>query len=305
MVELRHRAHPHGHSCPGMLQTARRPRRRWLSALGTALFFAPALPALALDLVGVSFADGFVYDVDAETGAATHPRVLETSDPLNLASLAGIEIRGDGTIFTATTQSFAPYPSTLFSVPLVDPFPAAMSLGAVDAQVGEGDLALDPMSGNLFAVGLTDLIAPFTLLRIDPSDPAAAEVVGQIGFSDVSALSFDAAGALYALDTGADTVLELDPSDASTLSTTPLSTALGALAGMDFDPTTGTFYVADGGSGGTNELYTLDPVTGVLDPIGPLGIASGLSGLAVPEPGAALLGLAACAAIAGVAMRRR
>ena len=97
----------------------------------------------------------------------------------------------------------------------------------------------------------------------------------------------------------------LDPSDASTLSTMPLSTPLGALAaGMDFDPATGTFYVADGGSGGTDSLYTLDPATGVLTAIGPLGIAGGLSGLAVPEPDTALLGIAACAALAGVARRR-
>ena len=49
--------------------------------------------------------------------------------------------------------------------------------------------------------------------------------------------------------------------------TTPLSVELGALAGMDFDPATDTFYVADGGSGGTDSLYTLDPATGVLDPL--------------------------------------
>jgi DNA-binding beta-propeller fold protein YncE len=288
-----------------MLKPVRHPRRSWLPALCAALLVAPAFPAVAAELVGVSFADGLVYDVDAQTGAATDPRALTTADPLNLTSLAGIEIDGDGTVFTVTTQSFAPYPSTLFSVPLEDPFPAVTSLGAVGAQVGEGDLALDPQSGDLFAVGLTDLIAPFTLLRIDRSDPAAAQVVGQIGLNDVSALAFDPSGALYALDTGADALLELDPSNASTLSTTPLSIALGTLAGMDIDPATGTVYVADGGTGGTNTLYTLDPATGVLDAIGPLGIASGLSGLAVPEPDAALLGLAACAALAGVATRRR
>jgi len=305
MVEGCHGGRLRVHTPASVLNSVRRPLRRWPAALVVLPLVAFAVPAFAANLIGVSFADGFVYDVDAQTGAATHPRVLTTSDPLNLASLAGIEIDAGGSVFVATTQGFAAYPSTLFSVPLVDPFPAVTLRGAVGAQVGEGDLALDPISGDLFAVGLTDLIAPFTLLRIDPSDPAAAEVVGQIGFDDVSALAFDASGTLYALDTGADALLVLDSSDASTLSTTSLSEALGALAGMDFDPASGTLYVADGGAGGTNTLYTLDPTTGVLGAIGPLGIASGLSGLAVPEPGAALLGIAACAALAGVATRRR
>ena len=41
--------------------------------------------------------------------------------------------------------------------------------------------------------------------------------------------------------------------------------AVGAvLPGMDVDPATGTLYVADGESGGTDTLYTLDPSTGAL-----------------------------------------
>ena len=106
--------------------------------------------------------------------------------------------------------------------------------------------------------------------------------------------------------TGAfDTLIELDPSDASTLSTTALSRTLGALAGMDFDAATQTLYVADGGSGGTDALYTLDPATAVLTTIGPLDIAGGLSGLAVPEPDEALLAVVAGAALAAVVATRR
>ena len=129
--------------------------------------------------------------------------------------------------------------------------------------------------------------------------------VGQIGFSDVSGLAFDAAGTLYALDTGADALLVLDPADASTLATTPLSAPLGAVAGMDFDPGSGVIYVADGGTGGQDALFTLDVATGVLTTIGPLGLESGLSGLAVvPEPGALVLAATACAVL-GAQYRKR
>ena len=97
----------------------------------------------------------------------------------------------------------------------------------------------------------------------------------------------------------------LDPTDASTLSSVDLSHPLGALAGMDFDPATGTLYVADGGTGGADALFTLDPATGGLTEIGPLGLANGLSGLAVPEPDAAVLAAAAYLTLASVALRRR
>lgn len=44
---------------------------------------------------------------------------------------------------------------------------------------------------------------------------------------------------------------------------------------------------------------------GALAEVGSLGLASGLSGLAVPEPDAAALAVAAGAALGGVATRRR
>lgn len=270
-------------------------------ALGLALVAAHAPTAHAARLIGVSFQDGFVYDVDAATGAASNPRLF-TEDSIDLTRYAGVEFAADGSLLLATVQANASFPSQLFSASLAAT--DATLIGAVGAQVGEGDLALDPLTGDLYAVGLTDLIAPFTLLRIDlPS--STATVVGVIGPSDVSALAFDAAGTLYAIDTGSDAVLVLDPSDASTLSSVALSEPLGALAGMDFDPATGTLYVADGGSGGANALFTLDPVTGALSEVGPLGIASGLSGLAVPEPASSALTLATIAALAALAVRRR
>jgi DNA-binding beta-propeller fold protein YncE len=278
----------------------RRPRLGWI--LFSIALAALAGPASAARLVGVSFADGLVYAVDAQTGTARHPRSFTASSvPLTLS--AGIEVDAAGELLLATVEANASLPSELFSASYG--ITGAQSLGVFGAQVGEGDLALDPLSGDLFAIGLTNLIAPFTLLRIDLADVGAgATVVGEVGLDDVSALAFDAAGTLYAIDTADDALLVLDPTDASTLSSVDLSQPLGALAGMDFDPATGTLYVADGGNGGNDALFTLDPATGVLTLVGPLGLANGLSGLAVPEPGATALAIAACAALAGVARAR-
>jgi len=73
---------------------------------------------------------------------------------------------------------------------------------------------------------------------------------------------------------------------------------LGSVAGMDVHPVTGAFYVADGGGGGTNQLYLLDVSTGRLDVIGELGVVGGLAGLAfLPEPSTVLLLTLGAAAI--------
>jgi DNA-binding beta-propeller fold protein YncE len=293
------------------------PRRGPLPALLALAFLAFALPASAVRLTGVSFASGLVYDVDATTGAAINPRSLSivagcTEGPglcaFVLDDFAGVEIAPDGTMLLIPVESAEFFGSSLIGAHVDASF--ALWADPLGVQIGEGDLALDPLSGDLYAVGLTNLIAPFTLVRIEqgPSgwEDATASVVGEIGVSDVSGLAFDATGALYALDTAADALLVLDPTDASTLSSVALSAPLGALAGMDFDLATGALYVADGGSGGTDMLSTLDPGTGVLTAIGPLGVAGGLSGLAVPEPDVALLAIVAGAALAAVvAIRRR
>ena len=271
------------------------------AALLALVFSAFAAPAPAAQLIGVSFEDGLVYDVDAQAGAASNPRSF-SADSVDLTLYAGVEFAADGSLLLATVQANAAFPSQLFSATLGNT--DATSIGAIGEQVGEGDIALDPLSGDLYAIGLTDLLIPLTLLRIDlPS--STATVVGEIAFNDVSALAFDASGTLYAIDADTDALVVLDPTDASTLSNVALSQPLGQLAGMDFDPATGTLYVADGGTGGADALFTLDPATGVLAEIGPLGLATGLSGLAVPEPKAAALAAAAYLTLASVALRRR
>jgi DNA-binding beta-propeller fold protein YncE len=280
---------------------------RRLSVLSIAAAFAlGAASAPAVTLVGVSFTDGLVYRVDPATGAASDPHAVDFGQTaLNMWS--GVEIAPDGTMLLATVQAAAQLPSHLVALSDAAQVHADSSV-ALGQQIGEGDLALDPLTGDLYAFGLTNLIAPFLLLRIERgpngwADPTTT-VVGEIGTTDVSGLAFDAAGRLYALDTDADALLTLDPSDASTLSSVDLSEPVGALAGMDFDSASGTLYVADGGAGGRDMLFTLDPATGILDEIGPLGLANGLSGLAVPEPAATAAGAVVLGSLARWRLRR-
>lgn len=267
----------------------------------------------AVQLVGTSFADGMLYDVDAMTGAAGNARQIAVypcdtpceESPVAVTYVAGIEVSpaAPASFRIVTTLSNVANPNTVMAGALADPLVGfGFATPPLAAQIGEGDLALAPDGADLYAIGLTQTTAPYLLLRITSSE---VQVVGQIGFSDVSGLAFDAAGTLYALDTGADTLLVLDPDDASTLASTPLSEPLGAVAGMDFDSTSGVLYVADGGTGGQDALFTLDVETGVLTGIGALGLANGLSGLAVvPEPGAFPLGAAGIVALVAWGRRR-
>jgi hypothetical protein len=289
---------------------------RILALAAAALAFPPT--AGAVRLVGTSFTDGLVYDVFVASGAAVNPRSVVVADPACPATggslgcvldhPCGIEILPDRSWLLAPVASADDLQSHLVNQP-VGPGIGMQTSVALDAQIGEGDLALDPLTGDLYAFGLTNLIAPFLLLRIEPgangwADPTTTDV-GVIGTSDVSAMAFDAAGNLWAIDTGNDALLLLDPIDASTIDSVALSEPLGALAGMDFDPESGTLYVADGGTGGQDALFTLDVETGTLDEIGPLGLENGLSGLAVPEPGAAALAGTAAACLWVRAHRRR
>ena len=288
--------------------------RRRLLPIAAALVLLPA-SAPAVRLVGVSFTDGLLYDVDATTGAATNPRsevVYSGECPAPPGCVvehsSGIEILADGSFLLAPVEAANELKSHLVHTGGIGTGLVLESDVPLGHQIGEGDLALDPVTGDLYAFGLTDLTIPFLLLRIEPgangwADPTTT-VVGPLSTGDVSAMAFDAAGTLYAIDTDADRLVTIDPTNAQTLGSVALSASLGALAGMDFDPATGTLWVADGGGGGRDALFTLDPATGVLDEIGPLGLANGLSGLAVPEPGAIAAGAFALAALAHRRIRR-
>jgi len=227
----------------------------------------------ALPLIGSDF-DGILYDIDLLTGAVSNPRNT------GINPLAGIEFSADGTLYGLSTFGNSPNPNSLFRV---DPRTGASTLiGITGIEVTEGGLAFDPTSELLYGCQAKgqDLLYTFDLSN------AKATVKGTIVSSgDISAISFDDSGTLYAIDQLEQSLLTLDPSNANIIKSIDLNISLGSILGMDFDPSSGIMYVADGSSGGTDTLYTVDLSTGVLSPVGPTGLTDGLSGLAiVPEP---------------------
>jgi DNA-binding beta-propeller fold protein YncE len=272
---------------------------RGLATFAAVLAALSAPAANAQALLGNDF-NGILYDVDAATGAASNPRSTGTG----IDSLMGITFAPDGTLFGLTT--FAGTPAN--ALVAIDPATGtSTTVGVTGLALAEGDLAFDPTSGMLY--GLNNLIDERELFTIDVVTGVGTPVgdVAPLYTADFSAMTFAPDGTLYLLDTGQtdpSRLLVVNKLTAAIISSVTLSVDLGFLAGMDFHPTTGALYVADGSLGGTNSLYTLNPNTGVMTLIGSTGLREGLAGLAfaIPEPtGAALATLAGLIALA---MRR-
>ena len=248
-------------------------------------------------LIGNDF-NGNLYDVNLSTGAATNERST------GISNLAGIAFDASGILYGIAIQldSASLYrinpttgASTLIgSSPVLNPFTDNFS---------EGDLRFDPVTGTLFGIDYVSVPASTPVHKIFTINTATGAISNFANLPcfnnscvvDYSALAADTSGRLYLLDTAS-----IDPfghlivatgTPFSPVSDVLLSRPLGAYAGMDFDPVSGSLYVADGGTGG-GSLYTLNPATGVLTAIGSLGVSNGLAGLAfspVPEPGSLFL----------------
>jgi DNA-binding beta-propeller fold protein YncE len=258
----------------------------YLFSASIVLLFASQ--TVATPLYGVSFGssqDAMLYDVDAMTGVASNPR------PVGLGHVVGIAWSPAGTLYGLTNGTAPQHPNSLVSI---DPATGATQvIGSTGlTTIVEGDLARDPTTGQLYGCYNLDA-GGRQLFTLNLQTGAAAPIPGSLS-GDPSALAFGLDGTLYGIDTGLGELLTIDKVTGVMLSHKALSTGLGSTAGMAVDPYTGVFYVADGESGGTDTLYTLNPTMGVLTAVGPLGVADGLAGLAfVPEPGAVLMGLAA------------
>lgn len=249
-----------------------------------ALAITGAGPASAGLMYGVSFAStegSILYQVDPQSGLASNPR------PTGLDHVVGIAFGSDGTLYGLTNATTPTHPNTL--VRINSTTGSAQVVGSTGlSDIVEGDLAFDRTTGSLY--GMYHLTGgQRKLFTVNASTGAATALPDSLA-GDPSAMAFDAAGNLYVIDTALAKLHTVNKATGATLTTLSLSRSLGAVAGMAVDPATGVFYVADGDSGGTDHLYTLDPTTGLLTDIGPTGLANGLAGLAiVPEPASAVL----------------
>lgn len=269
-------------------------RLKWFKAvwvLAVLLVVCGVQPAQAspLPLIGSDFAvSSSLYDVDPATGATSNPRPTA-------GNLAGITTSLDGTELFGISGDGG---GTLVRINPADG--SFVTVGALGIGVVEGDLDFDPTTGVLWGVG--GGLGQEALFSIDTTTGAIINTLPIVA-SDPSAMAFDAAGNLFVVGLGgSEALLQIDKTNGSTISSNTLSGGggfgggLGFGAGMDFDPDTGTLFIADsGGFFGSATLYTLD-LSGQLTAVGPAtGTPDGLWGLTfvVPEPATfSLLGLA-------------
>ena len=147
------------------------------------------------------------------------------------------------------------------------------------------DMAFDPTTHTLFALGYDEGTYTSRLLRVDLTD-GQAYVVGEMDAGKYVALACNAEGQLYALDVDYGQLWKVDKHTAE-------ATAIGDtgeriyddLQSMTFDLETGVLYWA-----GYEAWFRLDTVTGQATRIGPLGMYAQVVGLHIPyketEPGA-------------------
>ncbi len=221
-----------------------------------------------------------LYDVDPFSGSAGNPRST------GIDNLVGIAL-SNGTLYGLNNSAAATDANSLFVINRATG--QSQQIGATGlANISEGDLASDPTTGVLY--GMYDVQAGARKLFTMNTSTAAATPLPSSLAGDPSAMAFNTSGTLFVLDTGLQRLVTVNKTTGATLSSVALSAALGATAGMSFDPASGALYVADGESGGTDRLYTLNTTTGVLSEIGSTGLANGLAGLSfVPEPSSLLL----------------
>ena len=256
---------------------------------GAVLWLVSAPAAWATPLYAISFTttEGSVlYQVDLQTGQASSPKTT------GLDHIVGIAFGSGGVLYGLTNATAPTHPNALV---VIDPVTGAAQLvGATGLQtIVEGDLAWDRTTGQLY--GLYDLASgQRRLFTLNAASGAATTLPISLS-GDPSAMAFDSAGTLYVIDTSLGRLLTVNKLTGETLASVSLSSALGSVAGMAVEPQTHVFYVADGDSGGTDRLHSLNPPTGVLTVVGPTGLPDGLAGLAfIPEPvSLALLGMGA------------
>ena len=240
--------------------------------------------AYATPLYGISFAStqgSVLYQVDPQTGAASDPK------PTGLSHVVGIAFGSGGTLYGLTNATAPTSPNALVRIDRTTGSSQVVGSTGLN-NIAEGDIAYDRTTGTLY--GLYQLTGgQRQLFTLNAATGAAIPLPTSLS-GDPSAMAFTPAGTLYAIDTALAKLLTVDKTTGATLTTLSLSRSLGSVAGMAIDPDTGTFYVANGDSGGTDHLYTLNPTTGLLTDIGPLSLPDGLAGLTfLPEPASLIL----------------
>jgi hypothetical protein len=246
------------------------------------------------DLIGIHADTGELFAISASNAAVT---------PLGstgIGQFGSLELSPEGILYGVTGGTRA-------SLYAIDPlYFSATMVGSLNMEfVFEGSLVFSPQ-GTVYATNGDSELNP-QLLTIDVLT-GEADVVGTIsgGRYDINAMAWRDDGMLVGLDRFTNTLLAINPADASSSLIAPISVNLGAVGGMAVLGDT-AYFVTGGPAGtapGSNELYTVDLYSGAHTLVGSLSptiTGTGISGLAVPEPTSLLLLVVG----GGFVMRRR
>ena len=211
-----------------------------------------------------------LHDINTGNGATSNPRTVGNKVTM-------IAISPGGVLYGAS-QGFindGPPGQQLFTINITT---GAATLVDTLSQpiIVEGDIACDPTTGILYGVDSTG-----ELYTINTSN-AFVTLVGIIDTNrDLSAMTFDALGNLYVVDSFGPTLLKVNKANAAIQMTVPLDPINQEVGGLAFSPGGTHFHAA----GTTGKLYTLNTTTGQALTIGNLAASSGIWGLAwAPEP---------------------
>jgi len=255
------------------------------------MYMATGAAGIASSLFGVTdnpFVPSVIYNVNPSTGGITvgHRALLKGS---LLFGITGIVFSKEGKLYALA--GWICEPDDCYN-PL---YTINRATGVTKLVGGSGRLivaaraARDPTTDTLYGAGYSAFSQQdFQFFTVDPRS-GHANLVWSTNFVGVTTMAFDAHGNLFFIETvpvgnGVDIsrLVQVDKTTAAVISTIVLSHSLGFSAGMAFDPVTGIAYVADGNFHGSNNLYTLNTVTGQLTTVGPIGTAFrfGIGGLA-------------------------
>ena len=198
------------------------------------------------------------------------PGTLVNIAPVNTAVWAGDFVGGDATVTyqIKDTNELVTVDTTTGAETVIG------TLATPPAGETYTGMAFDPSTGNTYASSCN--ITTSSLFQIDVAT-ATATLIGAITNSPCSiAIAATTAGDLYSYDLVNDVLLSVDKA-------TGAGTTIGSIGfdanfgqGMDYDPTTGTMYMAAFNNGTfLAELRTVDLATGNTALVGTLGAGAG------------------------------
>jgi hypothetical protein len=222
-------------------------------------------------LLGID--SGFrLLDIDPATAVASNPR--DVGHRINM-----IAYSPDGTLYGAAQGSPGESePGGMLYT--IDPVTGAATYRAtlgVFIQM-EGDIACDPTTGVLYGV---DGSGQFFTIN---TSTGACTILGTIGpggpRGDVSAIAFDPAGTLYAVESESRAFYKVDKGTGTIIESHPMGPIEQLVGGLAYVPASGGMIFASGAPWG--QVYAVSCVSGAATPIGPLSGASFLFALTHP-----------------------